>query len=124
MNMIEEMIRQAENELKDAFAQIDENEAIRTKQVLDAFRRQGVSYRHFAPSTGYGYGDIGRDTLENIYADLFHTEAALMRPHVASGTAALSLTLFGMTKPGDSIVSATGMPYDTLQGVSEWFSCF
>ena len=117
MNMIEEMIRQAENELKDAFAQIDENEAIRTKQVLDAFRRQGVSYRHFAPSTGYGYGDIGRDTLENIYADLFHTEAALMRPHVASGTAALSLTLFGMTKPGDSIVSATGMPYDTLQGV-------
>ena len=60
---------------------------------------------------------IGRDTLEMIYADLFHTEAALMRPHVSSGTAALSLTLFGLSRPGDKIVSATGMPYDTLQGV-------
>ena len=77
----------------------------------------GVSYRHFAPTTGYGYDDIGRDTLERIYADLFHTEAALMRPHVASGTAALSLTLFGLTRPGKRILSATGMPYDTLQTV-------
>ena len=117
MKTTEEMIRQAEEELKAAFARIDENEALRTKQVLDAFRKQGVSYRHFAPSTGYGYDDIGRDTLERIYADLFHTEAALMRPHVASGTAALSLTLFGLTRPGGKIVSATGMPYDTLQGV-------
>ena len=117
MKTIEEMIRQAEGELKETFARIDENEALRTKQVLDAFRKQGVSYRHFAPSTGYGYDDIGRDTLERIYADLFHTEAALMRPHVASGTAALSLTLFGLTRPGDRIVSATGMPYDTLQSV-------
>ena len=117
MKTIEEMIRQAEEGLKETFARIDENEAMRTKQLLDAFRKHGVSYRHFAPSTGYGYDDIGRDTLERIYADLFHTEAALMRPHVASGTAALSLTLFGLTKPGDRIVSATGMPYDTLQGV-------
>ena len=101
MKTIEEMIRQAEGELKETFARIDENEALRTKQVLDAFRKQGVSYRHFAPSTGYGYDDIGRDTLERIYADLFHTEAALMRPHVASGTAALSLTMFGMTRPGE-----------------------
>ena len=117
MKTAEEFIRQAEAELKDAFADIEENEILRTRQVLDAFHRQGVSYRHFAPSTGYGYDDIGRDTLERIYADLFHTEAALMRPHVSSGTAALSLTLFGLTKPWDSIVSATGMPYDTLQGV-------
>ena len=117
MKTIEDMIRLAEEELKENFTRIDENEALRTKQVLDAFRKQGVSYRHFAPSTGYGYDDIGRDTLERIYADLFHTEEALMRPHVASGTAALSLTLFGLTKPGDRIVSATGMPYDTLQGV-------
>ena len=111
------MIAQAENELKESFACIDRNEERRTKQVLDAFRKHGVSYRHFAPTTGYGYDDIGRDTLEKIYADLFHTEAALMRPHVASGTAALSLTLFGLTRPGDRILSATGMPYDTLQGV-------
>lgn len=117
MNRIEQMIKAAEKDLAEVFSRIDENEAERTKQVLDAFRRQGVSYRHFSPSTGYGYDDIGRDTLERIYADIFHTEAALMRPHVSSGTAALSLTLFGMTRPGDRIVSATGMPYDTLQGV-------
>lgn len=117
MNNIEQMITRAEEELKDSFAQIDRNEMFRTKQVLDVFRKENVSYRHFAPSTGYGYDDIGRDTLERIYAGIFHTEAALMRPHVASGTAALSLTLFGLTKPGDKIVSATGMPYDTLLGV-------
>ena len=117
MRSIEEMIRQAETELKEVFARIDENETLRTGQVLDAFRQEGVSYRHFSPSTGYGYDDIGRDTLERIYAAVFHTEAALMRPHVASGTAALSLTLFGLTRPGERILSATGMPYDTLQGV-------
>ena len=117
MKTIEELIIAAETELQDAFAAADQNEEARTRQVLDAFRKEGVSYRHFAPTTGYGYDDIGRDTLERIYADVFHTEAALMRPHVASGTAALSLTLFGLTRPGDRIVSATGMPYDTLQGV-------
>ena len=117
MDRIERMISDAEKDLEEAFSQIEENEAARTRQVLDAFRKEGVSYRHFAPSSGYGYDDIGRDTLERIYADLFHTEAALMRPHVSSGTAALSLTLFGLTRPGDRIVSATGMPYDTLQGV-------
>ena len=117
MDRIEQMISTAEKELEGSFSLIDGNEAVRTRQVLDAFRKEGVSYRHFAPSSGYGYDDIGRDTLERIYADLFHTEAALMRPHVSSGTAALSLTLFGLTRPGDRIVSATGMPYDTLQGV-------
>ena len=117
MNSIEQMIIKAEEELKDSFQQIDRIEMTRTKQILDVFRAENVSYRHFAPSTGYGYDDIGRDTLERIYAGIFHTEAALMRPHVVSGTAALSLTLFGLTKPGEKIVSATGMPYDTLLGV-------
>lgn len=114
---IEQLIEQSERELAPAFARADRIEAARTKQILDAFRNQGVSYRHFSPSTGYGYDDIGRDTLERIYAELFHTEAALIRPHVSSGTAALSLTLFGLTRPGDMIVSATGLPYDTLQRV-------
>ena len=117
MEIIRQIIRQAETELKDVFAAIDENEEIRTRQVLDAFRKEGISYRHFAPTTGYGYDDIGRDALERVFADLFHTEAALMRPHVASGTAALSLTLFGLTRSGDRILSATGFPYDTLQTV-------
>ena len=117
MATIERLIEQAEKELTIRFDEIEANEEARTRQLLDSFRKFGVSYRHFAPTTGYGYDDIGRDTLERIYADLFHTEAALMRPHVASGTAALSLTLFGLTRPGERILSATGMPYDTLQTV-------
>ncbi len=117
MERIKDIVKTAESELKAVFSLIDDNEAVRTRQILDSFRKNGVSYRHFAPTTGYGYDDIGRDTLERIYSDIFHTEAALMRPHISSGTAALSLTLFGMTRPGEKIVSATGMPYDTLQGI-------
>ena len=111
------LIHEAEENLQEAFQHIEENEDIRTRAVLDTFRKNNVSYRHFAPSSGYGYDDIGRDTLERICADIFHTEAALMRPHVASGTAALSLTLFGLTRPGERILSATGLPYDTLRTV-------
>ena len=117
MDQATELVRRAESDLQEIFANIDRNEEYRTRGVLDAFRRHEVSYRHFAPSSGYGYDDVGRDTLEKIWAELFHTEAALMRPHVASGTAALSLTLFGLTRPGERILSATGMPYDTLQSV-------
>ncbi|MBQ9211990.1 MAG: methionine gamma-lyase family protein [Clostridia bacterium] len=116
-NTIEQMIQEAEEELKEAFSELEAIEEKRTRQVLDIFREHQVSYRHFAPTTGYGYDDVGRDTLEAIYADIFHTEAALMRPHIASGTAALSLTLFGLTKPGERILSATGLPYDTLLGI-------
>ena len=114
---IEEMIRRAEEELREPFAEAERIERLRTRQILDVFREHRVSYRHFAPTTGYGYDDVGRDTLEKIWADLFHTEAALTRPQVASGTAALSLTLFGLTKPGERILSATGLPYDTLLGI-------
>lgn len=114
---IESLIRQAENELKDDFAEAESTEEMRTRQILDIFRNHQISYRHFASTTGYGYDDVGRDTLEKVYADVFHTEAALMRPHIASGTAALSLTLFGLTRPGERILSATGMPYDTLLGI-------
>ena len=114
---IRTVIQQAETELQEKFRETDENEEKRTKLILNAFREENVSYRHFSGTTGYGYDDIGRDTLEKLYAKVFHTEAGLMRPHIASGTAALSLTLFGMTRPGEHIVSATGMPYDTLLGV-------
>ena len=117
MDIIRKLIMEAEEGLKDVFAAIDENEANRTRDVLNAFRQEGISYRHFAPTTGYGYDDIGRDALERVFATLFHSESALMRPHIASGTAALCLTLFGLTRSGDRILSATGMPYDTLQTV-------
>ena len=113
----EELIRNAESRLAPAFAEAERIEELRTRQVLDVFRSHQISYRHFAPSTGYGYDDVARDTLEKVWADLFHTEAALMRPHIASGTAALSLTLFGLTRPGERILSATGLPYDTLLGI-------
>ena len=114
---VDERIRQAEEALQGAFKEIERIEELRTRQVLDVFRKHEVSYRHFTPTTGYGYDDIGRDTLEAVWADLFHAEAALMRPQIASGTAALSLTLFGLTKPGERILSATGLPYDTLLGI-------
>ena len=114
---IERLIDKAEKELEEQFRFMEEIEEACTRKILDSFRKNEVSYRHFAPTSGYGYDDIGRDTLERVYADVFHKEAALIRPHIASGTAALSLTLFGMTRPGSRILSATGMPYDTLQRV-------
>ena len=120
MNRIEERIAQAEAKLKDVFARIDRNEEACTRRVLAAFQKQQVAYRHFSPTTGYGYDDVGRDTLERIFADLFGTEAAIVRPQIASGTHAISLCLFGMTLPGDEILSATGMPYDTLEGIIGW----
>ena len=117
---IEERIAAAEAQLREVFRRIDRNEEVCTRRVLAAFQKQQVAYRHFAPTTGYGYDDVGRDTLERIFADLFGTEAAIVRPQIASGTHAISLCLFGLTLPGDEILSATGMPYDTLEGIIGW----
>ena len=117
MTEVRRLIDRAEREMAEAFAEADRIEELRARQALDAFRRHGVSYRHFAPTTGYGYDDIGRDTLESLFADLFHAEAALLRPQIASGTAALALTLTALTRSGERILSATGMPYDTLRTV-------
>ena len=120
MNTIDERIALSEAKLKDVFARIDSNEEACTRRVLAAFQKQQVAYRHFSPTTGYGYDDVGRDTLERIFAELFGTEAAIVRPQIASGTHAISLCLFGLTLPGDEILSATGMPYDTLKGIIGW----
>lgn len=114
---IEMRIAQAEADLKEVFARIDAMEEVGTRRVLNAFRDHGVASRHFAPTTGYGYDDVGRDTLEKIFADLFGTEAAIVRPQIVSGTHAISLCLFGLTLPGNHILSATGTPYDTLEGI-------
>ena len=120
MNTIDQRIALSEAKLKDVFARIDSNEEACTRRVLTAFQKQQVAYRHFSPTTGYGYDDVGRDTLERIFAELFGTEAAVVRPQIASGTHAISLCLFGLTLPGDEILSATGMPYDTLEGIIGW----
>ena len=114
---IEERISHAEAGLKDVFARIEHMEEIGTGRVLDAFRTHEIAYRHFAPTTGYGYDDVGRDTLEKVFADLFGTEAAIVRPQIASGTHAISLCLFGLLLPGDHVLSATGKPYDTLEDI-------
>lgn len=114
---IEERISHAEAGLKEVFARIDHMEEIGTGRVLDAFRTHEIAYRHFAPTTGYGYDDVGRDTLEKVFADLFGTEAAIVRPQIASGTHAISLCLFGLLLPGDHVLSATGKPYDTLEDI-------
>ena len=117
VSSIENLINGCKDKLSAQFAEVDDIALYNQEKVLNAFIKNKVALRHFNGTTGYGYDDIGRDTLERIYARIFHTEASLMRPHIASGTAALSLTLFGMTKPGETILSATGMPYDTLQRV-------
>ena len=117
MSSISSMILRAERELAAAFEETEAIELHNTARVLDAFRNAGVAARHFAPTTGYGYDDIGRDTLERIFADLFGAEAAMVRPHIASGTHAISLCLFGLLLPGDRVLSATGKPYDTLDGI-------
>ena len=114
---IEALIARAEAGLTEQFARLDAIEEKGTRRVLKLYQEHEVSYRHFAPTTGYGYDDIGRDTLERIFAELFGTEAAIVRPQIASGTHALSLCLFGLTLPGDHILSATGRPYDTLEQI-------
>lgn len=114
---IQALLAKAEGDCAPVFARLEETELRNTKRVLDAFHEEDVAARHFAPTTGYGYDDIGRDTLERIFARLFGTEAAIVRPSIACGTAALSLCLFGLLLPGDHLLSATGAPYDTMETV-------
>ena len=99
------------------FATIDRVALANQAKVLDAFRRNNVSERHLKGSTGYGYGDIGRDTLCAVYADVFHAEAAIVSPLITGGTHALAIGLFGLLRPGDTLLSVTGKPYDTLDSI-------
>ncbi len=114
---IRETVREAERLIRERTAEIDEIVDYNTAKVLGAFQKNKVSDAHFNPSTGYGYDDLGRDTLERIYADVFHAEAALVRPQIISGTHAISTCLFGVLRPGDELVYITGKPYDTLEEI-------
>ena len=114
---IRETVRKAEELIRERTAAIDEVVDYNTAKVLGAFQKNKVSDAHFNPSTGYGYDDLGRDTLERIYADVFHAEAALVRPQIISGTHAISTCLFGVLRPGDELVYITGKPYDTLEEI-------
>ena len=111
------MAETAENDLKEMFAEADRITEYNQYKVLNAMQKNKLSDVHFAGTTGYGYNDLGRDVLEQIYADIFHAEAGLVRPQVISGTHALTVALAGNLRPGDEIFSPVGLPYDTLQGV-------
>lgn len=108
---------QAQRELVDEFSRIDTIAQENTQRVLAAFQDHRVADSYFAGTTGYGYDDLGRDKLDEIYADLFGTEAALVRIQFVNGTHAIASALFGALKAGDVLVSAVGAPYDTLLGV-------
>lgn len=114
---MKQAVIQAEARCQGAFARIQDIELEGTRRVLEAFQSHQVSARHFAPTTGYGYGDVGRDTLEGVFAQVFGAQAALVRPQIASGTHALALCFFGLLRPGDHLLYVTGAPYDTLEEV-------
>ena len=111
------LLERAEEDCRAVFATINARECRWTNRVLHTFQEHRVASRHFAGSTGYGYADTGRDTLESIVASLFRAEAAIVRPQLTSGTHTLSMCLFGLLQPGDHLLSAFGKPYDTLDGV-------
>ena len=104
-------------EAVESFARVDEISERNTLKVLEAMRRLKISDAHFKTSTGYAYGDIGREKLDELFAQIFFAEAALVRTQFVSGTHALATALFGVLRPGDELISLTGAPYDTLQTV-------
>ena len=107
-----------ENELKDRFAKIDEVAEYKSIKSYESISEEiKVSEAHLGVSTGYGYNDIGRDTLEKVYADVFGTEDALVRPQITCGTHALGIALSANLRPGDKILYISGKPYDTLEEV-------
>ena len=109
--------KEVEESLKERFAEIDATAEYNQIKVIKAMQDARVSDVHFAATTGYGYNDLGRDTLEEVYAKAFHGEDALVRPQLISGTHALTVAMSGNLRPGDEILSPVGKPYDTLEEV-------
>ncbi len=114
---IDELFREAEAALRPVFDEIDAVSEARTADIIDAFRAEGMSEACLYPSSGYGYNDKGRETLDRVYARVFGTEAAIVRHSIANGTHALTIGLFGLLRTGDKLLSVTGAPYDTLEEV-------
>ena len=110
------LAKQAQGELREQFERIDTIAEENTQKVLSAFQKHRVAESYFAGTTGYGYDDLGRDKLDEIYADIFGTEDALVRLQFVNGTHAITCALFGALRPGDVLLSAVGAPYDTLLG--------
>jgi len=117
MNKIQAFIDNCEQELSENFKQVDRISYYNFKKIHNAFQENRVALRHFSGTTGYGYDDVGRDTLCKIFADVFECEKAIFSPNIVSGTHAISLCLFGILRPGDTLLSISGEIYDTLQNV-------
>ena len=114
---IKELVDKCEKELVNEFNEVDRICEINSKKVLDAFQKNKLSENHFNSTTGYGYNDIGRDVIEDIYCDIFNVESALVRSQFISGSHALTVALFSLLRPGDLLLSISGLPYDTLHEV-------
>ena len=114
---LEELSNIVEDEIKDIFRKIDQNCVKNSIKVLKAFQNNNISEMHFNSTTGYGYSDIGRDTIEKIFAEVLDAEDALVRNQFISGTHAITVTLFGLLRPGDTLLSICGKPYDTLDSI-------
>lgn len=112
-----ELSKEVEKEIKEQFDNIDKTKEINSLKVLNAFQKCGLSEMHLHSSTGYGIDEVGRNKIEEIYAKIFHTEDALVRSQLISGTHALAVTLFGLLRPEDTMLSISGAPYDTLQTI-------
>ncbi len=111
------LIESCEKKLESAFRRVDGVSYFNQVKVLKAFNKYNVATRHFNGSTGYGYGDEGRDCLGKLYAEVFGAEEGIVSPHLLSGTHALTVALFGLLRPNDTLLCISGMPYDTLRGV-------
>lgn len=114
---LENLRKEAEEKTQEIFKQVDQIAFKNSQKILDAFHAENVSESDFSTTTGYGYSDRGRDKIEKIYARIFHTEDALVRNQFISGTHALTVALFGVLRPNDTLLSITGKPYDTLDSV-------
>ncbi len=114
---IDSIISDTRKELKDVFEHYEEIALFNQQKVLDAFKKNNVALRHFNGTTGYGYDDIGRDTLDKVFASVFNTEAAIVSPYFTTGTHTISTALYGLLRPNDTLLSVCGMPYDTLEQV-------
>ena len=116
-NKLENLVKEVELEIRDQIAEIDERCMRNSLRVLNAFQKNRIADVHFNSTSGYGYEDIGRDTIEKVFADVFHTEDALVRNQFISGTHAITVALFANLRPGDTLLSISGKPYDTLDSI-------
>ena len=117
MNNVEELVLQAEKDCAPVFERLTQLERQNFARVMQAFQEENVGAQHFAPSTGYGFDDMSRDTLSRVYARALGAESALVRPQITCGTHALAVTLFGLLRPGQNMLASAGRPYDTLESV-------